>query len=156
MKKTLSSAFSLLIAVAMTLIILEAVTLMDYWKIIAIKSPSVSDIACAPDSRYSYTKKGSASTKNMTEIWEFRLGADEQQETRNLYSAWMKSREDVYEERRKRVESVCAKLLGYERYSQEFPGRNIMFDLKNKLAYCQNAKVKMSRKSPSMLCLCVS
>ena len=115
----------------------EAFTLMDYWENFAMKSPTVSDIACAPDSRYSYTKKGLASTKNVTEM-------------RNFDSAWMESREDVYKRRRRRVESVCAKYEG-QRWPNEFPGRYFMFDLENELAYCQNAKVRMSGNSPDML-----
>ena len=137
MKKTLSSAFSLLIAAAMTLIIFEAFILMGHRDINAIRSPAVSNIACAPDSRYSYTKKGLASTKNVTEM-------------RNFDSAWMESREDVYKRRRRRVESVCAKYEG-KRWPNEFPGRYFMFDLENELAYCQNAKVRMSGNSPDML-----
>ena len=132
-----SSVFLLLIAAVTAMTIWEAFTLMDYWKNFAMKSPTVSDIACAPDSRYSYTKKGLASTKNVTEM-------------RNFDSAWMESREDVYKRRRRRVESVCAKYEG-KRWPNEFPGRYFMFDLENELAYCQNAKVRMSGNSPDML-----
>ena len=56
--------------------------------------------------------------------------------------AWMRSRELVYEERRKRVKSACDKFLHYEIFSQDFRGKNVLFDLENELAYCQNAKVK--------------
>ena len=141
MKKTFSSVFLLLIAAAMTLIIFEAFILMEHWDINAIRSPAVSNIACAPDSRYSYTKKGLASTKNVTDM-------------RNFDSAWMNSREDVYmyKNRRTRLESVCAKYEG-KRWPNEIPGRNFMFDLENELAYCQNAKVKMSGNSLNMLVL---
>ena len=139
MKKTFSSVFLLLIATAIALIIFEAFILMEHWDINAIRSPAVSNIACAPDSRYSYTKKGLASTKNVTDM-------------RNFDSAWMNSREDVYKNRRTRLESVCAKYEG-KRWPNEIPGRNFMFDLENELAYCQNAKVKMSGNSLNMLVL---
>lgn len=135
--QTFSSAFLLLIAAATAMIVWEAFTLMEHCEIIAMKSPTVSNMACAPDSRYSYTKKGLASNKIVTEV-------------RNIDRAWMEGREEVYKMRRRRVESVCATYEG-KRWPNEIPGRNFMFDLENELAYCQNAKVTMSGNSPTML-----
>ena len=54
---------------------------------------------------------------------------------------WVRQREKLYSERRKRVRSVCAK---YEDVWQKnyFAGAKFLFDLKNGLAYCRHEKVK--------------
>ena len=54
---------------------------------------------------------------------------------------WMRHKESVYSERRKRIRSVC------ERYKKvwqktDFPGREFLYDLRNGLAYCRHEKVR--------------
>ena len=56
-------------------------------------------------------------------------------------SDWMRHKESLYSERRKRIRSVC------ERYKKvwqktKFPGREFLFDLRNGLAYCRHEKVR--------------
>ena len=129
-----ANAFFLLIAAA---IMWEVFILRNSMEMIKLKSPSVSDVACAPDSRYSYAKKKLQSTKNVTEKMSFD-------------GAWMRSRELVYQERRKRVKSACEQLLHYEIFSQDFLGKNLIFDLENELAYCQIAKVNKCKIIPQV------
>ena len=56
--------------------------------------------------------------------------------------AWMRHKEKLYTERRKRIRSVC------ERYRKvwqktDFPGREFLFDFRNGLAYCRHEKVRI-------------
>ena len=52
---------------------------------------------------------------------------------------WMQSRSQVYEERRKRVERVCANLKNH--WVMENPGNELIVDVNNGLGYCRQAKV---------------
>ena len=52
---------------------------------------------------------------------------------------WMQSRSQVYEERRKRVDRVCANLKNH--WVMENPGNELIVDVNNGLGYCRQAKV---------------
>ena len=52
---------------------------------------------------------------------------------------WMQSRSQVYEERRKRVERVCANLKNP--WVMKNPGNELIVDVNNGLGYCRQAKV---------------
>ena len=54
---------------------------------------------------------------------------------------WMQSRSQVYEERRKRVERVCAFYLSKNHWVMENPGNELIVDVNNGLGYCRQAKV---------------
>ena len=67
----LAYAFFLLTAAAgVSLITWEVFMLRNSMEMIKLKSPLVSDVACAPDPRYSYAKKKLESTKNATNVTE--------------------------------------------------------------------------------------
>ena len=52
---------------------------------------------------------------------------------------WMQSRSQVYEERRKRVERVCANLQKH--WVVKKPGNELIVDVNNGLGYCRHGKV---------------
>ena len=52
---------------------------------------------------------------------------------------WMQSRSQVYEERRKRVERVCANLKKH--WVMKNPGNELIVDVNNGLGYCRHGKV---------------
>ena len=52
---------------------------------------------------------------------------------------WMQSRFQVYEERRKRVERVCANLKKH--WVMKNPGNELIVDVNNGLGYCRHGKV---------------
>ena len=52
---------------------------------------------------------------------------------------WIQSRSQVYEERRKRVEQVCANLQKH--WVLKNPGNELIVDVNNGLGYCRHGKV---------------
>ena len=56
---------------------------------------------------------------------------------------WMQSRSQVYEERRKRVERVCANLKKH--WVMKNPGNELIVDVNNGLGYCRHGKVCSKR-----------
>ena len=52
---------------------------------------------------------------------------------------WMQSRSQVYEERRKRMERVCANLQKH--WVVKNPGNELIVDVNNGLGYCRHGKV---------------
>ena len=61
---------------------------------------------------------------------------------------WMQSRSQVYEERRKRVERVCANLKNH--WVMENPGNELIVDVNNGLGYCSQAKVCSRRQKEDL------
>ena len=53
----------------------------------------------------------------------------------------MWSRESLYNERRKRIRSVCQKYK-HVWHKNEFAGKEFLLDTKNRLAYCRHDKVR--------------
>ena len=60
-----------------------------------------------------------------------------------LEEEWMQSRSQVYEERRKRVERVCANLKKH--WVMKNPGNELVVDVNNGLGYCRHGKVCSKR-----------
>ena len=55
------------------------------------------------------------------------------------HEEWMQNRAQVYEERRERVERVCAGVK--DRWVTKSPGNEFVFDVSNGLGYCRHGKV---------------
>ena len=64
---------------------------------------------------------------------------------------WMQSRSQVYEERRKRVERVCANLQKH--WVHKNPGREFIFDINYGLGYCRHGKVCTRRQTRGPMAL---
>ena len=76
----------------------------------------------------------------------------------------MHFREELYRERRNRVESVCLSARASKLWENEFVGKDFLIDLSNGLAYCRHGKVckliflsiiqmdLKSRPQPGVLC----
>ena len=61
---------------------------------------------------------------------------------------WMQSRSQVYEERRKRVEQVCANLQNH--WVMKNPDKELIVDVNNGLGYCRQAKVCSRRQKQDL------
>ena len=61
-------------------------------------------------------------------------------------SDWMRHREDIYSKRRVRIRAVCEKYKNMWQKTK-FPGREFLFDLRNRLAYCRHEKVRERAES---------
>ena len=61
---------------------------------------------------------------------------------------WMQSRSKVYEERRKRVEQVCANIKKH--WVMKNPGNELIVDVNNGLRYCRHAKVCSRRQKKDL------
>ena len=53
----------------------------------------------------------------------------------------MHIREELYRERRNRVESVCRSAWTSNLWKNEFVGKDFLIDMSNRLAYCRHGKV---------------